>query len=379
MDPRPTDCYAGIARKLREDLMLRIASIGCGDIAQRRHIPQLQALPNAELVAVAARSQSSAEACAQRFAVPHFAIPRATTDIDSLLDDKSIDAVMILTAPDSHYALAERAIRAGKHGLIEKPLVPTSAEAAALLRCVQQAPNPITIFPLPHIESAEFHLLRHLIAGNAIGQVTAVESHRSHRGPTHADWFYHRAQSSGGVLIDLGIYQLTAIATLFGPATSMTAACTRRFATRKMDDGTIIAPDVEDSAMLTLALADGAAAALHATWNGYQTHHETRGRGLIIGREGILNFGVADGAVYLHRRDGDQAGLPPHTETTFDGLPAYRFEPTRTGSETIIGTFVEKILAGDTTTKNLEIQIHVLEIIEAAYATHATRLTTSFS
>jgi predicted dehydrogenase len=346
---------------------LRIAAIGCGDIAQRRHFPDIAALKNkAELVAIAGRDRGRLEVCAGRFAIPH-----CYTDPAAMLRDVAVDAVLVLTPPDSHAEYAEMAVRAGKHVMVEKPLVPTLDEALRLCAVVRsQLPvQPITFFPLPNVGNSEHRLVDRLLRAGAVGEVTSVECHRGHRGPTHASWFYQKALAGGGVLFDLGIYGLTSVTTLFGPAVSMTASCSRHFATRVMDDGTSISPDVEDSALISLLLERNIAVSLNANWNGYLTHHHTRIRSVVIGREGMLHFGVADGAVYIHRPDGNYQMLPPGSEeASFDGYACRKCVPAERGKPaSIIGEFVARIEAGDISTRSLDIQTHVLEIIAKAY------------
>ena len=359
-------------------MSIRIAAIGYGDIAQRRHFPQLAELHGrAELVAIAGRDPVRLAACAARFGVP-----RWSTDAASVANDPDIDAVLVLTAPDTHGRFAEMAVRAGKHVLVEKPLVPTLAEAQRLTAAVRAAPRPVTFMALPFIETPDHTLATALIARGAIGEVSAIECHRGHRGPTHAAWFYNRAQAGGGVLADLGIYHLTSIAALFGPARHLTATLTTRFATRQMDDGTLVTPDVEDAALLTLALKSGVAASMHAHWNGSQPHTATRARVLIIGREGNLYFGAADGLVHLWRPDGNA----PHfggKDALFDSYPVRSFRPPGAGIlPSIARAFVERIEAGDVSPRSLEIQAHVLEIIARAYEHAETgqpvKLTTEF-
>ena len=347
-------------------MVLRIAAIGCGDIAQRRHFPQIAALDGAELVAIAGRDVTRVRDCAERFAVPNW-----FTDPAAMLRDAAIDAVLVLTPPDSHAAYAEMAVRAGKHVLVEKPLVTTVEEAERLRAAVraQQSVKPVTFFPLPHMRTAELGLIDRLLRGGAVGEVTGVECHRGHRGPTHAGWFYRKSLSGGGVLFDLGIYGLTSVAALFGPAIGMTASCSRHFDTRTLDDGTVLRPDVEDSALISLLLEDGVAVSLNANWNGCLSHHHTRLRTVVIGRQGILHFGVVDGAVYVFRPDGDYATLPNGSdEAVFDGYACRRFAPTAIGAPpSPMGDFMARIEAGDTSIRDLDMQAHVLEIILKAY------------
>lgn len=340
--------------------MIRLAAVGYGDIAQRKHFPQLAELGGrAELVAIAGRDGARMAACAARFGVP-----RWSTDVASVIGDPGVDAVLVLTAPDTHAEFAAMAVRAGKHVLVEKPLVPTLAEAAMLAAAVRA--RPVTFMALPFIETPDHLLAARLIGQGAVGEVAAVECHRGHKGPTHAGWFYDKAQAGGGVLADLGIYHLTSIATLFGPAVRFTASLSTRFATRVMDDGAVVTPDVEDSALVSLVLEGGVAASMHAHWNGSQPHTATRARVLVVGREGSLYFGAPDGMVHLWRPGGDGARFGG-VDGVFDGLPVRSFAVGGAGV-TIMRAFVERIEAGDRSGRSLAIQAHVLEIIARAYA-----------
>jgi 1,5-anhydro-D-fructose reductase (1,5-anhydro-D-mannitol-forming) len=348
-------------------MVLRIAAIGCGDIAQRRHFPEIQALNGkAELVGIAGRDRARLKDCAERFKVPAW-----YTDPAAMLREVAIDAVLVLTPPDSHAEYAELVVRAGKHVMVEKPLVPTVGEARHLCEVVrsQQSVRPVIFFPLPNVGNTEHRLVDRLVRAGAVGEVTSVELHRGHRGPTHASWFYRKRLAGGGVLFDLGIYGLTTVAMLFGPAVSMSASCSRCFEARTMDDGTVVRPDVEDSALISLLLEGKIAVSLNANWNGCVTHHQTRMRAVVIGREGMLHFGVVDGAVYVFRPDGNYERLPAGSdEALFDGYVCQRFGPGERGRPpSIIGDFVARIEAGDTSTRSLDIQTHVLEIITKAY------------
>jgi predicted dehydrogenase len=336
---------------------LRIAAVGYGDIAQRKHFPQLAALGGrAELVAIAGRDDARMAACAARFGVA-----RWSADVASVVGDPGVDAVLVLTAPDTHADFAEMAVRAGKHVLVEKPLVPTLHEAARLAAAVRA--RPVTFMALPFVETPDHVLAAELIARGAVGEVSAVECHRGHKGPTHAGWFYEKARAGGGVLADLGIYHLTSIAWLFGPASRFMASLSTRFATRVMDDGSVVRPDVEDSALVSLVLESGVAASMHAHWNGSQPHTATRARMVVIGREGNLYFGAPDGLVHLWRPDGRGFG---GAAGMFDGAAVESFRP-GVGA-TIVAAFVERIAAGDVSARSLEIQAHVLEIIARSYA-----------
>ena len=170
--------------------MIRMASVGYGDIARRRHFPELLNLRGrAELVAIAGRDEPSLAACARELDIPDW-----YSDADEMLARDDIDAVLILTPPGSHSLFSRRAIEAGKHVLLEKPMVMSVEEATSLLETfrARQDRNPITFLPLPHVDIPEHKAAARLIAAGVIGEATSVECHRGHRGPTHAGWFYRK-------------------------------------------------------------------------------------------------------------------------------------------------------------------------------------------
>ncbi|HEX6972364.1 MAG TPA: Gfo/Idh/MocA family oxidoreductase [Limnochordia bacterium] len=358
--------------------MVRIGAIGYGDIAQRSHFPELlQLRDRARLVAIAGRNEARMAECARRFG-----IPRYYTNPADLLASDEVDAVMVLTPPGAHAEWAVRAVEAGKHVLLEKPMVRTMDEAHRILAAVEK--RPVVFFPLPYVASAAYDTLRELIAAGAIGRVTSIECNKSHRGPTHADWFYRKEIAGGGVLFDLGIYAFGAIAYVFGPATHVSALCTRLFETRTMDDGRVIRPDVEDSALVSLRLHDGTAAVINANFNGYLTHHDTRSRMIVFGREGMIHFGVPGAGMYIHRVDDRYDDLPVDPEpVSFDGYLCRRVIVKKEGrTASILEHFLHLIERGDTSTLPLKQQIHVMEIMLTAYECggldDARRLQTTF-
>ncbi len=96
-----------------------IGFIGAGNYATSVLMPAFKAA-GAEMAAVACSAGVSGVHAARKFG-----IGRATTDTESLISDPNIDAVVITTRHDSHAVLTCRALRAGKHVFVEKPLALT--------------------------------------------------------------------------------------------------------------------------------------------------------------------------------------------------------------------------------------------------------------
>ncbi len=101
----------------KDDRLLRIGVLGCGPIAQFAHFDACRKAHNAELYAMC---DTASDLLAQMAAVHH---PRVTYGTyDAMLADPQVEAVIIATADQFHVPLARKAIAAGKHVLVEKPL-----------------------------------------------------------------------------------------------------------------------------------------------------------------------------------------------------------------------------------------------------------------
>lgn len=119
---------------IKEARLLRIGVVGAGPIAQIAHLEACRRARNAELYAIC----DLAEDLVRRMAAVHE--PRATyNDLDALLADQAVEAVIIATADEFHVPLALRAAAAGKHVFIEKPLGVSVEECEELARRVAES------------------------------------------------------------------------------------------------------------------------------------------------------------------------------------------------------------------------------------------------
>lgn len=96
---------------------VRLGVIGAGNYAQASLLPHLKKMSGVEFATVCTSSGVSAKKAAEKFG-----FASATTSPHDVLDDKSINAVLIATRHDTHASLAAAALRAGKHVFVEKPL-----------------------------------------------------------------------------------------------------------------------------------------------------------------------------------------------------------------------------------------------------------------
>ena len=121
---------------------VRIGIIGCGGIANGKHMPALSKIPQAEMVAFCDIVVERAEAAAKKYGVEG---AKVYEDYKKLLEDKTIDVVHVLTPNRAHSFITVDALDAGKHVMCEKPMAINSAEAKKMLDAAKRNGKKLTI------------------------------------------------------------------------------------------------------------------------------------------------------------------------------------------------------------------------------------------
>ena len=176
--------------------------LGPGRIA-RQFAAAFAAVPEAEVAAVASRDQTRAEA----FAAEH-GIRQAYGDYDKLLADPGIDAIYIATPHHAHAAWARRCLAAGKPVLCEKPLTVNASEAAALVALAHEHGVFLMEAMWTRLQPA-WRQVRGWLDEGAIGTVRVLTSSFGEVLPdvSHERWL--DPAQAGGVLLDMGVYDLS--------------------------------------------------------------------------------------------------------------------------------------------------------------------------
>jgi predicted dehydrogenase len=115
---------------------VRLAFVGAGNYATSMLLPHLAQRDGVELSTVVTTTALSAANAKRKFGFAD-----ATTDLDAVLGDKSIDAVFVVTRHSSHADLTRKALLAGKAVFVEKPLALDEDELAGVLAAVQESGN----------------------------------------------------------------------------------------------------------------------------------------------------------------------------------------------------------------------------------------------
>ncbi len=209
----------------------------------------LAALPGCEL----AWCCDASEAARTRVA-PQFPDARFTAELDDLLADPALDAVVIATPVPTHAALAERVLMAGKHCFVEKPLAQSVADAE---RAVAVAADAGRVLMVGHL--LEYHpgvaRLKAIAAGGELGDIHYIYSNRLNLGKLRAD---------ENALWSLGAHDVSVVLHLAGEEPSEVEARGESY----------MRPGIEDVVFCFLRFPSGLAAHLHLSW--LDPHKERR-------------------------------------------------------------------------------------------------------
>lgn len=174
-------------------------------------------LPDAEVVAVASRTEESAQAFAERFGVE-----RAYGDWASLAEDEDIDVVYVATPHSAHRAAAGLCLEAGRNVLCEKAFTLNAREAGELV-ALARARGSFLMEAMWMYCNPVLRRLKALVDDGAIGEVRNVQADFGLAGPFPPTHRLRDPQQGGGSLLDLGVYPVSFAHLLLGEPTDVLA------------------------------------------------------------------------------------------------------------------------------------------------------------
>ena len=244
---------------------IRVGVIGCGSVSGR-YLPHLTASPYAEVVSVCDIVPERAGARAKEFGVanqyPH---------IDQMLRGAPFDLLVNLTDMQEHERLNRQAIEASRHIWSEKPIANSLAAGQDLLRLAKS--KGVRVWGAPVVvASPQFAAMAQAIAAGELGAIASAKADYGHTGPDWSSFFY---QEGGGSMPDLGVYNLTTLTGLLGPAKSVTAMTSIVTPTRKIYEKGEIKVEAEDNAIVLLDHGDAKISCVQCGFNFFNPHgHE---------------------------------------------------------------------------------------------------------
>lgn len=181
---------------------IKLGVVGCGQVAEHKHLLVLQHVPGVEVVAVADRDATRLQIVAERYRVP-----RRYQDFRELLAQPDIDAVGLCVPASAHAEVGLAAIAAHKHVLIEKPLALSLSDCESICAGAQDAKGQVMV---------GFHMRWHRLVRQArvllqqglLGPIEAIltvwNSPIRYDGSL-ASWRYTR-EAGGGALVEIAVH-----------------------------------------------------------------------------------------------------------------------------------------------------------------------------
>ncbi len=272
----------GEAAGAKSEKKIRVGVIGCGSVS-RHYFTNLRASPFVELVSCCDKIYERAQRAAAEYRVPnHY------PHIDQMLAGAEFDLFVNLTDMQEHGRLNKQALQAGKHVWSEKPIAGSLEQGMELLDLAKK--QGVRLWGAPTVvTSPQFAFMAKTIGSGTLGRVAAAHASYGHLGPNWSPFFY---QKGGGSLPDLGVYNITTLTGLLGPAKEVVAMTSIVTPTRDIA-GKTIHVEAEDNAMLVMDHGNSTMSHVQCGFNYFSPHEhdatvESHHTIAIIGRGGSM-------------------------------------------------------------------------------------------
>lgn len=281
--------------------MIRVGIIGCGKIAQTRHIPEYLDNPNSEIVGYYDFNTERAQALAEKYG------GRAYASAEELLADPAVDAVSVCVANNAHAQTSIDALKAGKHVLCEKPMATTLEDCIRMVDAASSCDRYLMIGQNQRLAKAHVKA-KELIDSHVIGDVVSFRTTFGHGGPETwsidpgmNSWFFDKHRAQMGAMADLGVHKTDLIQFLLSQRVVETTA---RVVTldKRTPDGNLIG--VDDNAFCIYKMSGGVIGTMTASWTFYGAEDNST---VIYGTKGILHiYDDPDYSLKLVMRNGEK-------------------------------------------------------------------------
>src|SRR5205085_7528932 len=251
-----------------------------------QYLPQLKKCPYAEVVSLCDRKPDRAKARAEQFGIAnHY------PNINAMLAGVPFEFLIDTTDMQEHEGINRRAIEAGKHVWSEKPIANTLAAGQKLLELALKKKLRLWGAPIT-VQSPQYAFMARQLAAGKLGRVAAAHADYGHEGPGWSAFFYEKG---GGSMPDLGVYNLTSLTGLLGPAKNVAAMVSIVTPERTVTDKGRIKVTEEDNAMVLMDHGNGVISHVQSGFNYFNPHghsgkEETRHTISIVGSGGFMGL-----------------------------------------------------------------------------------------
>ncbi len=280
--------------------MINIGVIGCGKIAQVRHLPEYASHPSVRISGVCDAEKSRAVEVAERYHT------KAYASYEDMLKDENVDAVSVCTANHSHCEITLKALEAGKHVLCEKPMAVTYAECKEMVETAKRTGRFLMIGHNQRLAKAH-RKAKELVEKGEIGRIITFKSTFGHSGPENwaVDknniWFFNKSAASFGAMADLGVHKTDLIQFLLSDRIKEVLAVTGTL-DKKDNQGNAIG--VDDNAICIYKLESGIIGNINVSWSYYGEEDNST---VLYGTEGCMRiYDNPDYSIVIEKGNGQK-------------------------------------------------------------------------
>ena len=216
-----------------------VGMVGYGLAGRLFHAPYIEAVDGLRLAAIATSNPDrQAQAAGEH--------PGATIvgSVDDLLEHADVEIVVVVTPNRFHVPIGIRALEAGRHVVVDKPIAMDVPEAETLLDAAEHSGRILSVYQNRRGDG-DFLTVRKLLADGALGQIDSLEA-RFERWGVVGDQWREAGEEAGGPLRDLGAHLVDQSLLLFGGARRVFAQTDRRRGRSQVEDSTFVAIDHSD-------------------------------------------------------------------------------------------------------------------------------------
>jgi predicted dehydrogenase len=310
-------------------------------------VRNLDRLDDAELVAACDVSEKKLARLSSAYPTV-----QTTTEIDALLEDFDLDAVVVATSAPTHFEIASRALAAGKHCFVEKPLTLTSADAASLVRLADEGGLVLMVGHLMIYHSAIGWIKEYLDSGE-LGDVLYVYAQRLNLGKVRAE---------ENAFWSLAPHDVSVVLHLLGEAPEHVSASGAHY----------LREGVHDVVFANLRFGSGRVANIHVSW---LDPHKVR-KLTIVGTKKMLVFDDMEATEKIWIYD---KGVEPAQAMAYGEDLTLRFGDIRVPyvkmAEPLsleVQHFLDCVASGETPVSDGRAGLRVVQVLEAVDASMAS-------
>ncbi|MBK5503141.1 Gfo/Idh/MocA family protein [Bacillus sp. TH12] len=258
--------------------ILKVGVIGCGSIAQYRHLPEYEANPYVQIVAVCDSNKKRAKEVANKYGVNMY------TDYNELINCEELDAVSVCTPNDLHASISIVALQSGIHVLCEKPMATSKKDAEMMIEAAEKSGTKLMIghnqrFVTSHQKAKQ------LIENGEIGKIYSFRTAFGHSGPENwsvdgkESWFFKKDEAFLGAMGDLGVHKADLIRYILNEEITEVGAF--------VETSAKTFSNVDDCAVCMLKSESGIIGTLAASWSYVSKEDNST---IIYGEKAILRL-----------------------------------------------------------------------------------------